>query len=52
MIFQIDFAAMVSTLPVMLWGMIGGMVVMGAICLVIVGLYRIGKGKRKNNHPA
>lgn len=47
--FHIDVPAMVSTLPVMLYGMIGGMLVMGIICLALMGLYAIGKRSKKKN---
>lgn len=47
--FHIDFGAFVSTLPVMLYGMIGGLFVMAVICLLLVGLYKVGSlsGKKK-----
>lgn len=44
--FKIDFGAMVETLPVMLYGMIGGMLVMAIICGVLMALYAVGKGKK------
>lgn len=44
--FHIDVPAMVKTLPIMLYGMAGGMLVMGAICLILMLLYRIGRGKK------
>ncbi len=43
---RIDFNAMVSTLPVMLYGMLGGILVMAVICGVLMLLYRIGKRKK------
>jgi hypothetical protein len=41
--FTIDFAAMAKTLPVMLYGMLGGLAVMLVICLILMGMYRLGK---------
>ena len=49
--FHIDVQAMVSTLPVMLNGMIGGLVVMLVICLMVLGLYKIGGSKKKEENP-
>lgn len=47
--FHIDFPAMVRTLPVMLTGMVGGMLVMGIICVILMGLYAVGKRTKKKN---
>lgn len=44
--FHIDWSAFVSTLPIMLFGMIGGMAVMLLICLVLQLLHAVGKRKR------
>lgn len=52
MSFHIDFPAFLSTLPVMLYGMIGGMVVMGIICLALMAMYAIGRRKGKRNKEA
>ena len=43
-----DFQAFVSTLPVMLWGMLGGLVVLCFICLILMILYRLGSMKKKH----
>jgi hypothetical protein len=40
--FTIDFAAMVKTLPVMLYGMLGGLAVMLVSCLLLLAMYRLG----------
>lgn len=45
--FAIDFAAMVETLPVMLYGMLGGILVMFVIYAIIMLLYRFGKRSGK-----
>lgn len=45
--FHIDFAAFASTLPVMLLGMIGGIVVMGMIWGVLWALYHYGAKVQK-----
>ncbi|MDL2317644.1 hypothetical protein LJC74_00930 [Eubacteriales bacterium OttesenSCG-928-A19] len=46
--FHIDVEAFLSTLPVMLNGMVGGMFVMLVICLVVMALYAIGKRGKKD----
>ncbi len=45
--FHIDFPAFLKTLPVMGYGMLGGLIVMGIICLIIMGMYAIGKRGKK-----
>lgn len=43
--FHVDFSTLSQTLPIMLWGMGGIIVVMAVICVVLVLLYRFGKRK-------
>lgn len=45
--FHFDVNAMVSTLPIMLYGMLGGLIVMLVIAGLLTGLYRFGK---RNQH--
>lgn len=47
--FHINWNGFVSTLPVMLNGMLGGMLVMLLICAVLMGLYWIGRRKKKDS---
>lgn len=47
--FHLNPTGALDTLYVMLMGMLGGMIVMGVICLVLMALYRIGKRDRKNS---
>lgn len=46
--FHWNLSGAVDTLYVMLMGMLGGMIVMGVICLILMALYRFGKRGRKN----
>lgn len=50
--FHIDFQAFLSTLPVMLYGMIGGMLVMGVICLALMAMYAVGKRNKSKKNTA
>ena len=45
--FTIDFSALLSTLPVMLYGMIGGMIVMFVLYCSITLFYRAGIGRKE-----
>ncbi len=42
---RFDVAALVKTLPVMGYGMLGGVIVMAMLCGALYVLYRIGKRK-------
>lgn len=44
MSFRIDFDAFLSTLPVMFYGMAGGLLIMLVICGILMLLYRFSKG--------
>lgn len=46
MSFHFDLQALVSTLPVMLYGMLGGFLVMLVLYVFILLLYRVGKTKK------
>ncbi len=41
--FHLNFEGFLSTLPVMLYGMLGGLVVMLILCGILMGLYQAGK---------
>lgn len=43
--FHIDFSTLAQTLPVMLWGLGGIVLVMGVIYVVLLLLYKISKKK-------
>lgn len=50
--FHIDVPAFVQTLPIMLYGMLGGLAVMLLICLILMLLYRVGGRKGKAQKEA
>jgi|GEM_PF-5348770 len=44
---QFSFSALSTTLPIALYGILGGLVVMAVICLAVSLLYRIGNRSAK-----
>ncbi len=44
--FTFDLNALVSVLPIMLYGMLGGLIVMFVLYCVLQLLYRVGRRKR------